>query len=150
MTETTAHRTIQVEDSPRTGVRCSDAEREQTCARLHSAAGEGRLSMDEVEARLTEVYAVRFRHELEALTADLPAPDVRRAPASGWRGIFEAIRRQIATEARILLARGDAAGSRGRRLAIALVLLIVFAAMVVSAFHGFGGEGAEHQGFGRE
>lgn len=148
MTETTAHRTIPVEDSLQTGVRCSDAEREQTCARLHSAAGEGRLSLDEVEARITEVYAVRFRHDLDALTADLP--DVQRAPASGWRGIFEAIRRQLAAEARTLLARGQAAGSRGRRLAIVLVLLVVFAAMVVSAFHGFGGEGVEHHGVGRE
>lgn len=149
MTETTAQRTIPVEDSPRTGVRCSDAEREQTCARLHAAAGEGRLSMAEVEERITEVYAVRFRHELEALTADLPAPGVQRTPASGWREIFEAIRRQLAAEARILLARGGAVGARRRRLAIALVVLVVFAAMVVSAFHGFGAEGAEHHGFGR-
>jgi len=150
MTETTAQRTIPVEDSPQTGLRCSDAEREQTCARLHSAAGEGRLSMDEVEERITEVYAVRFRHELDALTADLPAPEVPRAPASGWREIVEAVRRQLAAESRILLARGGAVASRRRRLMIALVLLVFFAAMVVSAFHGFGGDGVEHHGFGRE
>lgn len=150
MTETTAQRTIPVEDSPQTGVRCSDAEREQACARLHSAAGEGRLSMAEVEERITEVYSVRYRHELDALTADLPAPEVQRTPASGWREIFEAIRGQLAAEARILLARGGAVGARRRRLAITLVLLVFFAAMIVSSFHGFGGDGPEHHGFGRE
>ena len=149
MTETTAHRTIPVEDLPEAGVRCSDAERERTCAQLHAAAGEGRLSMDEVEERITRVYAVRFRHELDALTADLPAPDAPRALASGWRPIVEAIGRQLAAETRTLLGRGGAAGSRGRRLVIALVLLACLAAMTVAALHGFDGEGAEHHGFDR-
>jgi hypothetical protein len=46
--------------------RCSDAERERTCAVLHAAAGDGRLTLDEVEVRLAGVYAARHRHELDA------------------------------------------------------------------------------------
>ncbi|WP_329048295.1 DUF1707 domain-containing protein [Amycolatopsis sp. NBC_01488] len=135
---------------PQPGVRCSDAEREQTRARLHTAAAEGRLSMDEIEERMTRVYALKFRHDLDALTADLPAPESSPATARGWRPILEAIGRQLAAEIRTLLARGGAAGSRQRRLVIALVLLVFVAAMTVAAFHGFDGEGAEHHGFGRD
>ncbi|WP_328617164.1 DUF1707 domain-containing protein [Amycolatopsis sp. NBC_00355] len=148
MTETTAHRTIPGEDLPQSGVRCSDAEREQTRARLHAAAGEGRLSMDEVDERMTRLYAVKFRHDLDALTADLPEPSP--VAVSGWRPILEAIGRQFAAEARTLLARGSALGSRRRRLTIALVLLAFLAAMTVAAFHGFDGEGVERHGFGRD
>jgi Domain of unknown function (DUF1707) len=60
---------------PRTpDVRASDAERERTAETLHAAAGDGRLTLDELEERLTAAYAARYRHELPALTADLPAP----------------------------------------------------------------------------
>lgn len=54
------------------GVRCSDADRERTSERLRMAAGEGYVTMDELEDRLTGVYSARYRHELDALVADLP------------------------------------------------------------------------------
>jgi hypothetical protein len=54
------------------GVRCSDADRERTSERLRTAAGEGYLTMDELDERLTRAYAARYGHELDALVLDLP------------------------------------------------------------------------------
>jgi Domain of unknown function (DUF1707)/2TM domain len=59
-------------------LRASDADRERTAERLRTAAGEGRLSADELEERLERALSARTESELEPLTADLPAP---RAPA---------------------------------------------------------------------
>jgi hypothetical protein len=57
-----------------TEIRASDAEREQTADLIRQAAAEGRLTMAEVEERLTTTYGARLRHELPPLVADLPAP----------------------------------------------------------------------------
>jgi hypothetical protein len=52
-------------------VRASDADRERVAERLRAAAGDGQLSIDELDERLNEAYAARTRAELEPLTADL-------------------------------------------------------------------------------
>jgi Domain of unknown function (DUF1707)/Cell wall-active antibiotics response 4TMS YvqF len=52
--------------------RASDAEREAVVARLREAAGEGRLTVDELDERIDAAYAATTRAELEPLTADLP------------------------------------------------------------------------------
>ena len=62
-----------------TAVWCSDADREQTAARLRDAAAEGRLSMEELEERLGGVYAANYHHELNPLVTDLPRRR-RRSP----------------------------------------------------------------------
>lgn len=54
------------------GVRASDAERENVARILRAATGQGLLTLAEVDERLAAVYAARYRHELEPLTADLP------------------------------------------------------------------------------
>ena len=66
--------------------RASDAEREATVARLRSAAGEGRLGLDELTERLDAAFAAVTRAELEPLTADLPAQaaSVPAAKARSW------------------------------------------------------------------
>jgi hypothetical protein len=61
--------------------RASDAEREAVVARLRDAAGEGRLTVEELAERIDAAYAARTRAELEPLTADLPAPAERTAYA---------------------------------------------------------------------
>jgi hypothetical protein len=61
--------------------RASDAEREAAVARLRQAAGEGRLSVEELTARVDAAYAATTTGELEALTADLPAAPARAHPA---------------------------------------------------------------------
>jgi hypothetical protein len=56
-------------------LRASDADRERTAEALRHAAGEGRLTMDELEERLHTAYAARTHRELEGLTADLVVRD---------------------------------------------------------------------------
>jgi hypothetical protein len=52
-------------------LRASDADREQTAELLRRAAGEGRLTVDELDDRLAEAFAARTRAELEQLVVDI-------------------------------------------------------------------------------
>ena len=74
-------------------LRASDADREQVVSRLHAAATEGRLDSDELDERLREAFTARTYGDLEAVTADLPAPAENGAgrrvatpalPEAGW------------------------------------------------------------------
>ncbi|MDO8188447.1 DUF1707 domain-containing protein [Conexibacter sp. JD483] len=56
-------------------IRASDAEREQTIERLRLAAGEGRLTLEELADRVESVAGSRTRAELEQATIDLPPAD---------------------------------------------------------------------------
>ena len=58
-------------------LRASDAEREQTVNSLRAAAGEGRLSVEELDERTAAAYAAKTRGELAALCADLPPQPLR-------------------------------------------------------------------------
>ncbi|WP_103343831.1 DUF1707 SHOCT-like domain-containing protein [Amycolatopsis sp. CA-126428] len=131
-------------------IRCSDAEREQTRSRLYTAAGEGRLSMAEVEERLATLETTRYRHELGALIADLPAESPEAH--DGWRPILGAVRRQLTADIATLLNRSSAPDARRRVvIAVALLAALLMSAMVlVAAFHGFGGEGFEHHELGHD
>jgi hypothetical protein len=60
-------------EPPLPELRASDADRERVADRLRRAAGDGQLTMDELDARLHEAYTARTRGELEPLTADLQA-----------------------------------------------------------------------------
>ena len=76
-------------NSPTTGIRASDSEREQVAKLLQTAAGEGRLTPEEAGDRLAQASATRFRDELERLVADLPAatleaPQGRPLPRAFW------------------------------------------------------------------
>jgi hypothetical protein len=53
-------------------LRTSDTEREQVAEILRAAMAEGRLTLEEGEERLGQVYAAKFRDELAPLTTDLP------------------------------------------------------------------------------
>lgn len=57
----------------------SDEDRERTAQTLRRAAGEGRLTVEELEERLHAVYAARTHGELEPLVADVPAVGERPA-----------------------------------------------------------------------
>lgn len=63
-------------------VRVSDAEREETVVRLRAAAGEGRLTFEELAERTELAYAARTDAELVALADDLPATAARAPQAS--------------------------------------------------------------------
>jgi hypothetical protein len=134
---------------PQGALRCSDAEREQTSAKLHAAAGEGRLSMEEVEERLAKTFAARYRHELDAVTADLPAVGA----TTGWGSIGTLARQQLADDMAALTGRGRVEVSRRRKVVLALAALVILlwaVAMVILALHGIVGDGPEHPGFGRD
>jgi len=74
-------------------LRASDADRERTAELLRRAAGEGRLTIDELDERLDVVYATRTQRELDKLTADVVVLDdparanrmpVRTGEGSNW------------------------------------------------------------------
>jgi hypothetical protein len=135
---------------PAGAVRCSDGEREQASSVLHVAAGEGRLSLEEVEERLAKIYSARFRYELDAVTADLPSPV---AAATGWRPILTMARLQLVGDVSALTSRGPAGISKRQRLALAIAMLgmlMLVVATVMLALHGITGDGLEHHGLGRE
>jgi hypothetical protein len=67
--------------SPEIEVRASDAEREATITRLRDAAGEGRLSLEELAERVEAADGARTRADLASLVADLPADSAPAAAA---------------------------------------------------------------------
>ena len=68
-------------------VRASDADREATVDRLRAAALEGRLDGDELEERVGDAYAARWRSELDLLTGDVTAPLVFVRPEQSVNGL---------------------------------------------------------------
>ncbi len=70
-----------VPDAPG-GLRASHADRDQVVEQLRVAAGDGRLSPDELDERLELALTARTYAELETLVADLPAAGSAVAPAS--------------------------------------------------------------------
>jgi hypothetical protein len=58
------------------GIRISDADRERAAQRLHQALSEGRITVTELEERLTVVYGARFEADLVPPLADLPAGNI--------------------------------------------------------------------------
>jgi len=61
------------ERDDRPSVLASDAERESVALLLRDAAGEGRLTLEELAGRLDWAYGARTSQELELVTRDLPA-----------------------------------------------------------------------------
>jgi hypothetical protein len=70
---------------PADDLRASDAERERVVDHLRTHAGEGRLTVEDLDERLGRAYAATTRAELAALTADLPQP---RRPRPDARAEF--------------------------------------------------------------
>jgi hypothetical protein len=60
-------------------LRVSDADRDRVALVLRDACAEGRLTLDELSARVGDAYAAMTAAELEAVTRDLPpAPPAQR------------------------------------------------------------------------
>lgn len=65
-----------------TGIRASDADRDQVVALLLRHHAAGRLTLAELDERITAAYAARTRDQLNALTIDLPTdPAIDAIPA---------------------------------------------------------------------
>ncbi len=60
-----------MDDSRAPALRASDADRERAADALRTAAGDGRLTMEELAERLQLAYAARTRDDLERLVADV-------------------------------------------------------------------------------
>src|SRR3954470_8300524 len=68
---TTNQREVDMSTDPHR-VRASDAEREQFAQVVRTAMTEGRLTLEEGEERMSQVYGAKYRDELAPLTRDLP------------------------------------------------------------------------------
>jgi hypothetical protein len=78
--------TAAAEGRGRGGLRASHADREQVIGTLKAAFVEGRLTADELDARVDQVYASRTYAELAEVTSDIPAElTAARAPRDPWR-----------------------------------------------------------------
>jgi Domain of unknown function (DUF1707) len=62
-------------------MRVSDSDRDQAAGVLREAAGQGRITMDELDERLELAYAAKTYADLEAITSDLPKPGSVPGPA---------------------------------------------------------------------
>jgi Domain of unknown function (DUF1707) len=96
-------------------VRASDAERDATVARLRDAAGEGRLSLEELAERVEAADGALTRADLASLVSDLPASSTSAEPAAQTRrlyGIFGGDtlsgRVRLGSEARVINVMGGA------------------------------------------
>ena len=63
--------------APAADVRVSDAERDEVVQQLSRHTGDGRLTIEEFEERVEQVYASKTRRELDATLRGLPRPAVR-------------------------------------------------------------------------
>lgn len=61
-------------------MRASDHEREQVVERLSAACAEGRLTLEELGARIEAAYGAKVHGDLVPLLVDLPAPGSTPAP----------------------------------------------------------------------
>ncbi|MDL4819472.1 DUF1707 domain-containing protein [Actinomadura opuntiae] len=72
-------------------MRAGDADRDRVAQVLRDAAGDGRLTLDELDERLDAVYAAKTYADLEPLTRDLPVAGTSAAPVSqtgaDWRPV---------------------------------------------------------------
>jgi hypothetical protein len=68
-----------------TGLRVSDAERDATAAELREHYAAGRLTLDELNERISQAFAARTRADLSAVLHDLPSlrPGGTSLPGSG-------------------------------------------------------------------
>jgi hypothetical protein len=63
-------------------LRVSDADRESTADVLREAAGQGRISMDELDERLEHAYAAKTYADLAQVTHDLPQSGTAPGPVT--------------------------------------------------------------------
>ncbi|MER6943598.1 DUF1707 domain-containing protein [Nonomuraea sp. NPDC000554] len=62
-------------------MRASDVDRDRVAAILREHTADGRITMDEFNERLEQLYKSKTYGELAKLTADLPDVDLRARPA---------------------------------------------------------------------
>ena len=76
---------MSTEENDHGRIRASDGEREEFATMIRAAMSEGRLTLEEGEQRLSQVYAAKFRDELPAVTVDLPRSEATGPAATAGR-----------------------------------------------------------------
>jgi hypothetical protein len=124
-----------------TDIRTSDREREEVVQRLHHALGEGRLDLEETDARVAAAYAARYRADLTPLLTDLPDGPVGGAPmwtvaaSGGSAPTWTALWTSAVWRARIVVlgTRGHAAPTAAQRRSATWLALSALAWFVICA-----------------
>jgi len=135
------------------GLRVSDAERDAAAAELREHYAAGRLSLDELNERISQAFAARTRGDLSAVLHDLPSSRSGGAPlpgsgqpssGAGWTGQG----RWPDTGRRYQHAGSGGPGHHGpRRLGEAIGLAIA-TVVAMSLLAGFGVMAVTGTGFG--
>jgi hypothetical protein len=125
---------------PPASVRASDADRERVAEILRRETGDGRLTPDELSARLDKAFAARTLGDLRALISDLPegnvdpmAEFVTGVMNTGMRvariGVIAAVATTIAGIAvPLLIGLAVAFGGIGAAIGAGVVLLLALLA----------------------
>ena len=115
-------------------MRVGDAEREAAAAELREHFASGRLDQEELETRLSGVFAAQTRGDLNALFADLPSAGPARAGSGPWAPPGAANARSDGQE------RGNAwQAGFGRRLGrVAFTAFLIWALFIVGLLGVFG------------
>ena len=125
------------ERAARGRMRAGHADREQVINELKAAFVQGRLDQDELEERAGRAVTSRTYAELDALTADIPAPASARArPASSSPG--RTLARAAKRAAICLLAAAALAEAAFLAGNFLLIVAACFAAIAASGFLGYG------------
>jgi hypothetical protein len=133
---------------PPASVRASDADRERVAEILRRETGDGRLTPDELSARLDKAFAARTLGDLRALISDLPegnvdpmAEFVTGVMNTGMRvariGVIAAVATTIAGIAvPLLIGLAVAFGGIGAAIGAGVVLLLALLAATWLRRHG--------------
>ncbi len=113
-------------------LRASHADREQVIGTLKTAFVQGRLTEDEFDARVGQVYTSRTYAELAEVTTDIPTGlagtkpprDPWRATKLAWRAVYAIILPAIVTL--IVLPGGPGSPTRGAVITTAVVTYLLF------------------------
>lgn len=113
-------------------LRASHADREQVIGTLKTAFVQGRLTQEEFDARVGQVYASRTYAELAEVTADIPTGltgiqptrDPWRATKLAWRAVWAIVLPAIVTL--IALPGGRGNPSMGVVITTAVVTYLLF------------------------
>jgi hypothetical protein len=88
-------------------LRASDSDRDRTAEVLRNAAGEGRLTLSELEERLEQTYAAKTYAELALVTSDLP---MEQEPLLGGRSTQPDVTRPGPSEVSAVLSEQKVTG----------------------------------------
>ncbi|QPK83093.1 DUF1707 domain-containing protein [Corynebacterium qintianiae] len=110
--------------------RLSDNERNDAMSALSNALGEGRLTMDEFDARCKRIAAAEFQGDLEPIFTDIPQTPVLRSAPGGEVQLFSAHE--------IIAARRDGQKTRAGLFWLGSLGSVAGTAIAASAFGGSG------------